>query len=195
MMADVDTKSVVLVGVGGQGILLASEIVAKAAMLKGYQVKTNEVHGMAQRGGSVIAYVRYGTEVFSPTVPEGTADALGALEQIEALRYAHYIAPDGLAVVNAQSVVPVTVSSGAATYPEDVADRLKRAFSRLVYFDAGEKAVELGNIRAANIVLLGALSRGLDLPQEAWKAAIASSVKEKQRDLNLRAFEIGRNIE
>jgi len=195
MMTDSDTKSVVLVGVGGQGILLASGIVAKAAMLSGHQVKTNEVHGMAQRGGSVIAYVRYGTEVFSPTVPEGTADVLGALEQIEALRYAHYIAPDGLAVVNAQSVVPVTVSSGAATYPEDVADRLKRAFPRLVYFDAGKKAVELGNIRATNIVLLGALSRGLDLPQEAWKAAIASSVKEKQRDLNLRAFEIGRNIE
>jgi len=190
MMTDSDTKSVVLVGVGGQGILLASGIVAKAAMLSGHQVKTNEVHGMAQRGGSVIAYVRYGTEVFSPTVPEGTADVLGALEQIEALRYAHYIAPDGLAVVNAQSVVPVTVSSGAATYPEDVADRLKRAFPRLVYFDAGKKAVELGNIRATNIVLLGALSRGLDLPQEAWKAAIASSVKEKQRDLNLRAFEI-----
>ena len=188
------TTSVVFVGVGGQGILLASTVTAKAAMLAGFEVKTNEVHGMAQRGGSVIAHVRYGAEVFSPTVPEGTADALGSLEEIEALRYAHYIAPDGLAVVNAASVVPVTVSSGAATYPEDVADRLRRAFKRLVYFDAGERAVELGNIRAANIVLLGALSRGLDLPQEAWKTAIASSVKEKQRDLNLRAFEIGRNV-
>lgn len=186
--------SVVFVGVGGQGILLASTIVARAAMLSGHQVKTNEVHGMAQRGGSVIAHVRYGAEVFSPTVPKGTADAFGALEQIEALRYAHYIASDGLAVVNAQSVVPVTVSSGAATYPKDVADRLGRAFKRLVYFDAGERAMELGNIRAANIVLLGALSRGLDLPQEAWVKAIESSVKEKQRDLNLRAFEIGRNI-
>ena len=193
-MADSDTKSVVLVGVGGQGILLASTIVARAAMLSGHQVKTNEVHGMAQRGGSVIAYVRYGTEVFSPTVPEGTATVLGALEQIEALRYAHYISPDGLAVVNATSVVPVTVSSGAATYPDDVADRLKRAFPRLVYFDAGKMALELGNIRATNIVLLGALSRGLALPEEAWEGAIASSVKDKQRDLNLRAFEIGRNV-
>jgi len=122
---------------------------------------------------------------------------LCALEQIEALRYAHYIAPDGLAVVSATSVVPVTVSSvssGAATYPEDVADRLKRAFPRLVYFDAGKMALELGNIRAANIVLLGALSRGLALPEEAWVGAIASSVKEKQRDLNLRAFEIGRSV-
>ncbi len=193
-MSSVKTTSVVFVGVGGQGILLASTITAKAATISGHQVKTNEVHGMAQRGGSVIAHVRYGTEVFSPTVPEGTADAFGALEQIEALRYAHYIAPEGLAVVNAESVVPVTVSSGAATYPEDVADRLKRAFPRLVYFDAGKKAVELGNIRAANIVLLGALSRGLDLPTEAWVEAIESSVKEKQRDLNLRAFEIGRSI-
>jgi indolepyruvate ferredoxin oxidoreductase beta subunit len=193
-MSDGKTTSVVFVGVGGQGILLASTIVAKAAMEAGYQVKTNEVHGMAQRGGSVIAHVRYGTEVFSPMVPEGTADALGALEQIEALRYAHYTNPDGLAVVNATSVVPVTVSSGAAIYPEDVADRLRRAFPRLVYFNAGKKALELGNIRAANIVLLGALSKGFDLPQEAWEGAIASSVKEKQRDLNLRAFEIGRNV-
>jgi len=193
-MSSGKTTSVVFVGVGGQGILLASTIVARAAMIAGHQVKTNEVHGMAQRGGSVIAHVRYGTEVFSPTVPEGTADALGALEEIEALRYAHYAAPDGLAVVNAATVVPVTVSSGAATYPEDVADRLKRAFPRLVYFDAGKRAEELGNIRAANIVLLGALSRGLDLPLEAWEEAIGASVKEKHRDLNLRAFEIGRNV-
>jgi indolepyruvate ferredoxin oxidoreductase beta subunit len=188
------TTSVVFVGVGGQGILLASTIAAKAAMIAGHQVKTNEVHGMAQRGGSVIAHVRYGSEVFSPTVPEGMATVLGALEQIEALRYAHYIAPDGLAVVNAPSVLPVTVSSGAAKYPEDVADRLRRAFPRLVYFDAGKRAEELGNIRAANIVLLGALSRGLDLPHGAWEGAIRASVKDKHRDLNLRAFEIGRNI-
>jgi indolepyruvate ferredoxin oxidoreductase beta subunit len=193
-MSGVKTTSVVFVGVGGQGILLASTIVARAAMIAGHQVKTNEVHGMAQRGGSVIAHVRYGTEVFSPTVPEGTADALGALEEIEALRYAHYAAPEGLAVVNATSVVPVTVSSGAATYPEDVADRLRRAFPRLVYFDAGKRAEDLGNVRAANIVLLGALSRGLDLPLEAWEEAIGASVKEKQRDLNLRAFEIGKNV-
>jgi indolepyruvate ferredoxin oxidoreductase beta subunit len=193
-MSSDKTTSVVFVGVGGQGILLASTIVARAAMIAGHQVKTNEVHGMAQRGGSVIAHVRYGTEVFSPTVPEGTADALGALEEIEALRYAHYAAPEGLAVVNAATVVPVTVSSGAATYPEDVADRLRRAFPRLVYFDAGKRAEELGNIRAANIVLLGALSRGLDLPSEAWEEAISASVKDKHRDLNLRAFEIGRNV-
>ncbi|HNR56931.1 MAG TPA: indolepyruvate oxidoreductase subunit beta [Methanothrix sp.] len=188
------TKGVVFVGVGGQGILLASTITARAAMLAGFEVKTNEVHGMAQRGGSVIAHVRYGAEVFSPTVPEGTADALGALEEIEALRYAHYAAPTGLAVVSATAVVPVTVSSGSATYPEDVAERLRRAFPRLVYFDAGERAAALGNIRAANIVLLGTLSLGLDLPQEAWAEAITRSVKDKQRDLNLRAFEIGRTI-
>lgn len=188
------TKGVVFVGVGGQGILLASTITARAAMLAGFEVKTNEVHGMAQRGGSVIAHVRYGAEVFSPTVPEGTADALGALEEIEALRYAYYAAPTGLAVVSATAVVPVTVSSGSATYPEDVAERLRRAFPRLVYFDAGERAAALGNIRAANIVLLGTLSLGLDLPQEAWAEAITRSVKDKQRDLNLRAFEIGRTI-
>lgn len=189
-----ETKSVVLVGVGGQGILLASEIVAQAAMKAGYQVKTNEVHGMAQRGGSVVAQIRYGPEVYSPMVPTGEAEVLGALEQIEALRYAEYLAPDGLAVVNAQSVIPVTVSTGAAKYPDDVPKMLNAVFSRLIYFDAGEIALELGSIRAANVVLLGALSKGLDLPLEAWEEAVASCVKEKHRDLNLKAFETGRNI-
>lgn len=189
------TQSVVLVGVGGQGILLASEIVAKAAMQAGYQVKTNEVHGMAQRGGSVVAQIRYGPEVYSPLVSEGTARVLGALEQIEALRYADYLTPDGVAVVNAQSIIPVTVSTGAAKYPKDVLGLLKKRFPRLIYLDAADVAVKLGNMRAANIVLLGALSKGLDLPLEAWKEAIVSSVKEKHRDLNLKAFEAGRNLE
>ncbi len=187
-----ETQSVVLVGVGGQGILLASEIVARAAMLAGYDVKTNEVHGMAQRGGSVIAQIRYGPEVHSPLVAKRTARILGALEQIEALRFADYLAPDGLSVVNAQAIVPVTVSMGAAKYPDNVEEMLKKAFPKLIYIDAADKAAELGDIRAANIILLGAISRGLDLPLEAWHGAITSSVKEKSRDLNLKAFETGR---
>jgi len=191
---EAETKSVVLAGVGGQGILLASGIVARAAMQAGYDVKTNEVHGMAQRGGSVVAQIRFGTKVYSPLVPMGTARVLGALEQTEALRYSGYLAKDGLAVVNAQTIVPVTVSMGAARYPENIEALLRNAFPRMIYLDAASKAVELGEIRTANIVLLGALSRGLDLQEAAWREAIASSVKEKFRDLNLKAFDIGRNF-
>ncbi len=193
MTTDQAIHSVVLAGVGGQGILLASEILARAAMVAGYDVKTNEVHGMAQRGGSVIAQIRYGKKVYSPLVAKGTARVLCALEQVEALRYSDYIAPGGLVVVNAQSIMPVTVSMGAAKYPQDVEDKLRRIFPRLIYFDASKKAVELGDIRAANVVLLGALSKGLDLAIEVWQQAINDSVKQKFREMNLKAFEIGRS--
>jgi len=187
-----ETTSVVLVGVGGQGILLAAEIVARTALNAGHTVKTNEVHGMAQRGGSVIAQIRYGREVFSPLVEQGTARVLGSFERIEGLRYRRYLAPDGLAVVNSQAMIPVTVSTGAATYPEDAETLNRRAFPRLTYFDAGRLALSLGNIRAANVAVLGALSRGLDLPEEAWLEAVASEVKLHYRDLNLAAFREGR---
>ncbi len=194
MQAPSETKSIVLVGVGGQGILLASEILARAAMLEGFEVKTNEVHGMAQRGGSVVAQVRYGPVVHSPLVARGKAQVLGALEQIEALRFAEFLRPDGLAVVNAQAIVPVSVSSGAARYPADVESLLKAAFPRLAYIQAGEAAAQLGSLQATNIVVLGAVSKGLDLPEMAWQEAIVSSVKEKFRELNLRAFEKGRSM-
>ena len=189
-----ETKSIVMVGVGGQGILLASEILAQAAMLEGYEVKTNEVHGMAQRGGSVVAQVRYGPVVYSPLVARGSAQVLGALEQIEALRFADFLRPDGLAVVNAQAIVPVSVSSGAARYPADVESRLQAAFPRLAYIRAAEAAAALGNVQATNIVVLGAVSKGLDLPEKAWLEAIAASVKEKFLELNKKAFEKGRSM-
>ncbi|MDM7939008.1 MAG: indolepyruvate oxidoreductase subunit beta [Methanothrix sp.] len=193
-MTENETQSVVLVGVGGQGILLASEILAQAAMQEGYDVKTNEVHGMAQRGGSVMAQIRYGTKVYSPLVPKNSAQILAALEQVEALRFADYLAPGGLAAVSAQAITPVTVSSGAARYPENVEEMLKVVFPRLVYFDAAQKAKEIGDIRSANIVLLGAVSRGLDLPPDAWQKAIALCVPDKFKDLNLKAFDVGRNF-
>ncbi len=187
-----ETTSVVLCGVGGQGILLASEIVARAAMAAGFDVKTNEVHGMAQRGGSVIAQIRYGKKVHSPLVQEGTAEVLGALERIEGLRYYKYLKPDGLAVVNSQMMVPVTVSMGAGSYPDDAESRLREAFDRLVYFDAAAKAVELGNIKAANVAVVGAISKGLALEESAWTKAIETSVKPQFVDLNLKAFAAGR---
>ena len=193
-MSEPQTTSVVLAGVGGQGVLLASEITARAAILAGHRVKTNEVHGMAQRGGSVIAQVRYGAEVHSPLVEQGTARVLGSLERIEALRYRPYLAPDGLAVVSSQMIVPTTVSTGQAVYPGDAAERLKRVFPRLVYVDAVAEARSLGDPRAANLVVLGAMSTALDLPLENWEAAIRESVKTRHAELNLRAFRRGREL-
>ena len=186
------TVSVVVVGVGGQGILLASEIIAQTAVNAGFDVKTNEVHGMAQRGGSVVAQIRYGKKVYSPLVAQGTASVLGSLERAECLRYLDYLLPDGLAVVSSQRMIPVTVSSGAMSYPEFGREQLQRIFPRLIYIDTVEKATELGNARAANTILLGAMSTRLDLPVEAWQDAIGRCVKEKFVEMNLQAFKIGR---
>jgi indolepyruvate ferredoxin oxidoreductase beta subunit len=188
------TCNIVLAGVGGQGILLASEIIARAAIAAGFDVKTNEVHGMAQRGGSVLGQIRYGTEVHSPLVERGAAQVLGSLERIEALRHADYLSPDGLAVVSSQMVVPITVSSGKAKYPEDAEARIRAAFPRLIYLDALAMATELGNVRCSNLVILGALSTGLTLSMDAWQQAIRECVKPKFLDLNLRAFTAGRAL-
>lgn len=193
-MSDNNTTSIVLAGVGGQGILLASEIVAQAAMIEGHDVKTNEVHGMAQRGGSVLAQIRYGKQVNSPLVAKGQAKVLGALEKIEALRYADYLAKDGLVVANSQMIVPVTVAMGVAEYPEDAEQKLRDTFPNLVYIDAGELAAQLGNIRIANVIILGAISNGLDLPKDAWINAVKKAVKPKFVDINIKAYHIGRNL-
>ena len=188
------TTSVVLVGVGGQGILLASEIVAQAAGLAGFDVKTNEVHGMAQRGGSVIAQIRYGEKVYSPIIAKGTASVLGSLERMEVLRYTDYLAPNGLAVVSSQKIVPVTASIGTVGYPEIDETLLKNYFPRLVYLEAVQEATKLGNPKAANTILLGAMSSQLDLPLDAWENAIRKSVKEKFIEMNLQAFHLGRSL-
>lgn len=186
------TTSVVLAGVGGQGILLASELVAKAAMLSGFDVKTNEVHGMAQRGGSVLAQIRFGEKVHSPLVALGQADVFGALEAIEGLRYANYLKKSGLAVCSTQRIIPVTVSSRSAVYPDDVEERLAKVFPRLVLVDAADLALKLGDLRVANLAVMGALSQGLDLSEEAWQEAIRISIKERFLEMNLKAFELGR---
>lgn len=193
-MSAKETTNVVLVGVGGQGILLSSAIIATAALDSGYDVKTNEIHGMAQRGGSVLTQIRYGEKVYSPLIPKGTASVLASLEKSEALRYIDYLAPDGLAVVSDQVIVPVTVSSGAATYPDLDEAELRKIFPRLAYINAAEKAAELGNARAANGVLLGSLSTKLDLDDDAWQNAIKKCVKPAFIDLNLKAFYVGREL-
>jgi len=191
---DDKTTSVVLAGVGGQGILLASEITAQCALQAGFDVKTNEVHGMAQRGGSVLAQIRYSEKVYSPLVSKADATVLVALEQIEALRFCDYLSDDGTAVVNKQSIVPVSVSSGETPYPENVEGKLRNVFPKLLYIDAAAIASELGNIRAANVVLLGAMSNCLDLPVECWHEAVKVSIKKEFYQLNIKAFEAGRNF-
>jgi indolepyruvate ferredoxin oxidoreductase beta subunit len=183
-----------MVGVGGQGILLAAQITARAALVSGFDVKTNEVHGMAQRGGSVLAQVRFGEKVYSPLVPDGTAQVLASLERIEALRFASYLRPDGLAVVSSQAIIPVTASSGQAKYPEDAEARLRATFPRLAYIDAVGVAEKLCDTRVANVILLGALSTALSLPAESWAEAISQCVKPAFREINVRAFEEGKRL-
>jgi indolepyruvate ferredoxin oxidoreductase beta subunit len=186
-----ETTSVVLVGVGGQGILLASEIVAQAAVAAGFDVKTNEVHGMAQRGGSVIAQIRFGQKVYSPLVPKHSATVLGSLERMESLRYVDYLAPDGLAVVSQQRIIPVTASTGPIGYPEITKELLQQYFPRLVYLDVVTEAATLGEPKVANTILLGAMSRSVGLPESAWDVALQKSVKPKFLELNRRAFQLG----
>jgi indolepyruvate ferredoxin oxidoreductase beta subunit len=194
MSDDNKTVNILLAGVGGQGVLLVSTVIARAALYAGFDVKTNEVHGMAQRGGTVLAQVRFGKEVFSPLIWEGTADLLISLERIEALRFAQFLAPGGLAVCSQQAIVPVTVSSGRATYPENAEEDLHRIFPRLTFIDAQKIAHDLGNIKAANMVILGAAAADLRLPEESWQHAIRESVAEKHFDLNVKAFEAGRKL-
>lgn len=190
-----EVVSIVLVGVGGQGILLGTQVAARAAFAAGFDVKTNEVHGMAQRGGSVIAQIRWGAKVYSPLVPDGTARALASLERIEALRFARFLAPDGLAVVSTQAIVPVTASAGKGPrYPVDAERRLRKVFPKLLYVDAISIAEKLREPRTANIVLLGALSTALPLAVEHWYEAIAASVKPAFREVNVKAFDEGRAL-
>lgn len=188
-------KSILLAGVGGQGILLAAKIIAGAAENAGYEVCSNEIHGMAQRGGSVTAMINFGDKIYSPLIPEGGADILAALEEIEALRYAHFLKAGGFAAVSAQKIIPVTVSSGVSVYPDDVEERLKRVFPYLIHCDCPGLACGLGNARLANTILLGVLSRALPLSGECWRRSIENSVKPQFIEKNMEAFETGKNFE
>lgn len=191
-MSDASVYNIIIAGVGGQGVLLLSNLVAHAAIEAGFDVKTNEVHGMAQRGGSVLAQVRFGSKVYSPLVWEGSVDLLISLEAGEALRYAHYLKKDAAAIVSSQKLIPVTVSSGKATYPEDIEDRLKKAFSRLYYLDSAATAHALGNIKTANMVSLGAASTLLPQLESQWTRVMKQLIPEKYQEINRQAFEKGR---
>jgi indolepyruvate ferredoxin oxidoreductase beta subunit len=182
------TTDVFICGVGGQGILLASEILSDVALAHGLDVKKSEVHGMAQRGGSVVSHVRFGDKVHSPVIAEGEADLLVSFEKMEALRWVHYVSPGGTVVVNDQEIVP----SGLEQYPDGVDEGLSERAPGALMIEALELANEAGHPRAVNTVMLGAFSNYLDFSEEDWHAAIERRVPPKTVDINLKAFELGR---
>jgi indolepyruvate ferredoxin oxidoreductase beta subunit len=184
------TKNIMIVGVGGQGTLLTSRILGGMAVASGYDVKLSEVHGMAQRGGSVVTFVRYGEKVAEPIVEEGQADVLIAFEMLEAMRYAHFLKDDGAMVVNEQKIAPITVVTGAAAYPENIIENLEKEH-RLFKVDAQKKAIELGNAKAFNVIVLGVAARHMDFSKETWLKVIADTVPAKTIELNQKAFLLG----
>ena len=186
------TKNIMIVGVGGQGTLLASKLLGKLLLGKGYDVKVSEVHGMSQRGGSVVTYVRYGDHVYSPVIDKGQADVIMAFELLEAARWAEFLKPGGKLVANTQQINPMPVITGAAQYPEALAQKMLDAGIQLDAVDALSLAEEAGSSKSVNIVLLGRMSRWFDIPEQEWLDAVAQSVPAKTIDMNLKAFALGR---
>ncbi|HJX16117.1 MAG TPA: indolepyruvate oxidoreductase subunit beta [Candidatus Deferrimicrobiaceae bacterium] len=186
--------NVFLAGVGGQGILLASEVLGEAFLLGGYDVKKSEVHGMAQRGGAVTTHLRYGPKVFSPLIEPGTADLLVAFEKLEALRFAHFLKPDGAAVVNAQEIMPPSVATGRERYPERIEERLAEVTPNLYLIDALAAALSLREVRAVNMVMVGAASQLLPLPEECYLRALRERLPERVVEVNGEAFRAGRAL-
>ena len=181
------SKNIMIVGVGGQGTLLTSRVIGKAALSMGYDVKISAVHGMAQRGGSVVTFVRFGEKVNEPVVEEGQADVIIAFERLEALRYSHFLKKDGVIVVNDCRIDPMTVVIGAGKYPENIIEDLKKKHA--VYSIDGQSiAIELGNSRVLNSVVLGYSAKHIGFDKEVWLNIIASTVPAKTVDLNKKAF-------
>lgn len=185
-----ETKNIMIVGVGGQGTLLTSRILGGLAMEAGFDVKISEVHGMAQRGGSVVTYVRYGERVAEPVVEEGQADVLIAFERLEALRYAHFLKKDGVLIVNDQRIDPMTVVTGAAQYPENIIEELGKKY-RSVSLNAMEEALNLGNSKVFNTIILGVAAKNMEFDKETWIRVIRATVPQKTIEINLKAFETG----
>lgn len=181
-------------GVGGQGILLASELTAYAQLLAGFDVKKSEVHGMAQRGGSVVAHLKYGERVYSPLIEPGTADIQVAFEELEAVRYLPFLHRDSAVVVNTQKILPPAVALGLASYPADILDELRNRGIRVVALDAFAVAKEIGEIRTANVVMVGAMSNFLAVSPAIFLEVIAWKVKPGFREVNKKAFIAGREL-
>ena len=186
-----NTKSIMIVGVGGQGTLLASRLLGSVLVDQGYDVKVSEVHGMSQRGGSVVTYVKYGETVYSPLVQSGEADIILAFEQLEAARWISYLKKDGAMVVNTQKMDPMPVVIGAAKYPDGVLEAIAQTGVRLHSVDALDLAMQAGSAKAVNVVLIGVMASYMDFSPEAWKKAIEKTVPAKFVEMNLKAFDLG----
>jgi indolepyruvate ferredoxin oxidoreductase beta subunit len=189
-----DTKGILISGVGGQGILLASDILCSVMLDAGLDVKKSEVHGMAQRGGCVTSHVRYGTKVFSPLAKRHDVDILVSFEKMDTLRYLDYLKSDGTVIINTEEIYPPAVNLGEAPYPADVIEVVQRRFPVVKVVDAPELARRAGNIRTVNTVLLGVLSASLALPLESWEKALAASFPAKLLEANRTAFQLGRAV-
>lgn len=190
-----ETKSIMIVGVGGQGTLLASRILGSVLGTAGYEVKVSEVHGMSQRGGSVVTYIRYGEKVYSPVIEKGQADMIVSFEQLEAARYVSYLKKGGTIITNTQKISPMPVITGAAEYPDGIIDKIKAMGINIIAVDALSAAEKAGSARAVNVVLMGVLSKvlpGIEL--DAWKKAVEKSVPAKVIEINEKAFDLGRDL-
>ena len=187
------TKSALLVGVGGQGAILTAKVLVNGLMKAGYDVKMSEVHGMSQRGGSVVTYVRFGDKVYSPVIDKGEADFIVSFELLEGARWTEYLKPGGKIVVNTQKINPMPVITGAMAYPENLVEKMQAAGLDVDAFDALKLAEEAGSSKAVNIVLMGHLSNYFSFTQEEWLSALEQSVPAKYLELNRKAFTLGRN--
>ena len=190
-----DVTNVLLAGVGGQGVLLGSEVLAEVAALAGCEVKKSEVHGMAQRGGSVVSHLRFGSEVFSPLIARGAADYLVSFERLETLRYLDFLHQGSVVLVNNQQILPLPVSVGKAAYPLDIEARLRATGVRSCFVDGHAIALAAGNAKAVNAVILGALSRIMSFDTGLWAEALRHQIPPRLLELNLRAFALGRETQ
>ena len=189
-----ESRNIMIVGVGGQGTLLASKLLGRILLENGYDVKVSEVHGMSQRGGSVVTYVRYGDKVYSPIIDKGEADFILSFELLEAARWISYLKKGGHLITSTQTLDPMPVITGAAKYPENIIEKIKNLGIDIIAADALALAEEAGNAKASNVVLMGLIASKMSFDESVWKEAIKNCVPEKFLELNLKAFDLGKNI-
>jgi len=187
-------KNVIFAGVGGQGVILATKVLMEVAKNAGYDVKESEVHGMAQRGGSVDCHIRYGEKVYSPLIKKGTADYVVSLELLEIMRKLEYLSPEGMLIINRLQINPAPVETGAMEYPGDLEEWINSNSKNHLVVETGDILKEVGSKKALNIVMLGVLSKYLEFTEEQWEAGIKALVKEKFVEMNLKAFNLGKNL-
>jgi len=186
-----NVKSILLVGVGGQGILLSSEVLSEILIRMNYDIKKNEIHGMAQRGGTVTSQIRYGEKVYSPKIPDRGCEMIVSLEYMESARFLNLLAPGGIILSSSQKIIPSVVSSGQGKYPENIEDYYKKNHINCSFIPAHQFAEELGNMKVINIIMMGYLNQKLQFPVEVWETVLKEKVKPKFIDLNLKAFHKG----